>query len=311
MKRFFLLAFCISFFNLSNSQDDKQLTNYMFDRISFNPGATGLGGYTFTSIGQFKRVVQNYRNNALINLQGDLRKINSGLGLTLYRKNIGYAYMTDFKLNYSRSINVRDIGILSPGIGVGLVRVRSNPEWITTGIPPVPLEMSDIRPGVNLGFYWKGTNYPYYFGVSSANINQPFLKELGFMQRRHNYITAGCDIAYDILPVLPDLILKPSLLIINDEVNTTFNLTLMGVMKITSGKLMHLGVSYRKDDAVSALIGFTGLKRNKNSVTSTPGDLPERWYIGYSYDIIISNINIYDRGAHEIVLRYKLFSKEK
>jgi len=50
MKRILLFAFSYLAVNMSVAQSDKQLTHYMFDKMSFNPATTGFKGYSATAI---------------------------------------------------------------------------------------------------------------------------------------------------------------------------------------------------------------------------------------------------------------------
>ena len=57
-----------------------------------------------------------------------------------------------------------------------------------------------------------------------------------------------------------------------------------------------VGVSYRLDDSVSGLAGF----QISNSL-----------YIGYAYDYTVTNLNKYNDGSHEVILRYQLQKKSQ
>jgi type IX secretion system PorP/SprF family membrane protein len=52
-----------------------------------------------------------------------------------------------------------------------------------------------------------------------------------------------------------------------------------------------LGASYRWDDSVSALIGF---------------QITKGIFAGYSYDYSVTQLNKYNNGSHEIILRFQL-----
>ena len=55
-------------------------------------------------------------------------------------------------------------------------------------------------------------------------------------------------------------------------------------------KMVWLGLSYRTGDAMSVLLGYTH---------------EERIYIGYSYDITLSDLQKYNTGTHEIMIGYR------
>jgi type IX secretion system PorP/SprF family membrane protein len=55
-----------------------------------------------------------------------------------------------------------------------------------------------------------------------------------------------------------------------------------------------LGASYRWDDSVSALAGF---------------QISEGFFLGYSFDYTVTELNKYNDGTHEIILRYQFTRK--
>jgi len=59
---------------------------------------------------------------------------------------------------------------------------------------------------------------------------------------------------------------------------------------------LSLGVAYRYDDAVSALAGF---------------NVSERIFIGYAYDYTLTELNDYNNGSHEIILKYNIFNNNR
>ena len=61
MKRILVLALSFLAVNASVAQSDKQLTHYMFDKMSYNPATTGMKGYCATVIyrGQWDKVANS------------------------------------------------------------------------------------------------------------------------------------------------------------------------------------------------------------------------------------------------------------
>ena len=57
-----------------------------------------------------------------------------------------------------------------------------------------------------------------------------------------------------------------------------------------------LGFSYRWDDAISALAGF---------------QITKQLFAGYSYDYSVTELNKYNDGSHELILRFQLQPKTK
>ncbi len=315
MKKILLLTICYFSVNLVYSQSDKQLTHYMFDKMSFNPGATGYKGYCGTIVGREQWVAtDNAPRTILANLEANIQNLNAGVGLSLSTDAIGFGSALDVKLNYAQHINFAGAGILSPGIGLGLTSMAFDPDWIApeTGTdvsldPNLPISASATTFDVSFGLFWRGTSMPYYVGISSTHLTQPYLEAVNFEKARHYYVTGGFDIGYNMLPLVNGLTLKPSFLVINEGVTTSFDLTLLGDYEINPVQSIYAGLTYRRKDALAILIGFTQLKTGpKGQYGSLKGD-PDKWNIGYSYDITTSSINQYSRGSHELMFKYCVF----
>ncbi len=57
-----------------------------------------------------------------------------------------------------------------------------------------------------------------------------------------------------------------------------------------------LGLAYRYNDAVSALVGL---------------HISKSFFLGYAYDYSITGLESYNDGSHEIILKYNLFDAKK
>ena len=315
MKKILLLTACFLCVNMAYSQSDKQLTNYMFDQISFNPGATGYKGYCGTAIYRNQWVAHDYAPTTfLLNLQANLQDFNSGVGLSLYQDKIGFGSELDLKLNYAFHIEVVKAGILSPGIGLGFSNVGFKPEWNApqTGTdvsldPTLPLGASDLAFDANFGLFWRGTTAPYYLGISVTHLTAPKLKKVNFEKARHYYVTGGMTVDYDMLAIMPPLTFKPSFLIIADGVTTTFDASLLAYYGLNNTQSVYAGLTYRRKDALAVFIGFNQLVTKAAGKKGTLGGDPDSWTAGYSYDITTSSINEYSKGTHELMFTYCMF----
>lgn len=56
-----------------------------------------------------------------------------------------------------------------------------------------------------------------------------------------------------------------------------------------------IGGAYRTDDSVSILAGF---------------QIAPSFFLGYSFDYTVSELNKYNDGSHEIILRYQFVQKQ-
>jgi hypothetical protein len=55
-----------------------------------------------------------------------------------------------------------------------------------------------------------------------------------------------------------------------------------------------VGASYRFGDSVSALVGL---------------QISNSFFIGYAYDYTVTDLNKYNNGSHEFILRYQYYKK--
>ena len=202
----FITAICFA-------QQDKQFTNYMFDRISFNPAATGFKGYcgTFIYRNQWDRV-QDAPNSTLLNFQGNIPSRNLGIGLSFTNDAIGFQRNNTLVVNGAYHFPT-NAGTLSAGIGLGFINVGFSPDWVPpqTYIDPLlPDPISGTGFDINAGLLWTGKTVPYYVGISTTHLAPATLDNINFQVARHYYVLAGYN--YNI-PANRKIELKPSILI--------------------------------------------------------------------------------------------------
>ena len=90
--------------------------------------------------------------------------------------------------------------------------------------------MSGVVPDFNLGVFYK-TN-ELYLGISTTHIGGLQMSNLNVQNVHLYWITAGYN--YDIMP---DIILRPSLLIKSDASSTIMDINVMPFTKISSGEV--------------------------------------------------------------------------
>ena len=102
---------------------------------------------------------------------------------------------------------------------------------------------------------------------------------------RFYYLYGGMKFPLD--PRTKKVIFTPSILVRMQDgtpLSTDFNLSL------AFEELISLGSSYRSGDGAISYINFK---------------LSEKFYVGYSYDWTVSDIRMYSRGSHEIMINYR------
>lgn len=332
MKKIVLITLSFIAVNMSVAQSDKQITNYMFDNMSFNPATTGFKGYCATAIyrGQWDKV-ENAPNTMLINVQGSLPNINSGVGISFMNDVIGLGVEREITLNFSHHLYIPNQGHLSAGIAVGVENVGFDPKWNgpTTGWgnsaldATLPTNASGTGFDLNFGLHW--TAKQYYAGISATHITQPTLKNVNFTKARHYYLMGGYHITNDqdfayFLPA--GMKITPSVLYKTDAVAgiLDFNILMNQWMQgSNNNKGFYAGLTYRHTDAIAIQLGLQmklyskASRLNGGDDSGMLGDVGRKsdadvLKVGYSYDVMTGPLNEYGFGSHELVFNYCVFA---
>jgi len=109
----------------------------MFDRLSVNSAvAGGTGNICATALlRQQWTGFDGAPKTGLINLQGPINKINSGVGLSVYYDKLGQERSTIVRLHYAYHLKVGAQSTLSAGFYVGMSGRALDSKWIA--IDPV------------------------------------------------------------------------------------------------------------------------------------------------------------------------------
>jgi type IX secretion system PorP/SprF family membrane protein len=303
LKKNYLALLLVLFSFKVFAQQDKLLTHFIFDKMSINPGKTGIDMYNSicaTSIyrNQWDKV-NGAPNSAILNVEANLSKFfPGGIGLAFYHDAIGFARQNNLLLNYSYPISIGNNGTLGIGVGVGIINYGMNPEWVPPTQNPdnsLPAGFAATNLDANFGVYYSGKDFN--IGFSSTHLSETLLKQSvnGFSQNyqtaRHYYLmggktfkkTFGGDIDAQVL-------LRTDLVKFSADINGRYIYTLKG------DKQVYGGLTYRTSDAIALMAGYTPI----NNLT-----------IGYSYDLTLNKLANISRGSHELVVKYCMFLKDK
>ena len=282
-------------------QQDKLLTHFMYDRMSINPGETGLDdGICATSIyrNQWDKV-NGAPNSAVLNVAANMNRFfPGGLGLSFYHDAIGFSRQNNLLLNYSYPISLGNVGVLGAGIGVGMMSYSMNPAWIppqTINDPSLPgNDFSAISLDLNFGLYLKGRNY--YAGLSSTHLSESEMLGsstgigvAGYSTARHYYIMGGYK-----LPNIASGALDFNLMMRTDLVKYSVDINSRYFFKKDSKEFGYVGLTYRTSDAIGIMLGYNAFKN---------------FTCGYSYDITVNKLSSISRGSHEFFVRYCYYLK--
>ncbi len=297
MKKITLIFGFFSFFSFSAiAQQLPQYSQYLLNKYVINPASAGTENYF---LGQ-----TNYRSQwdgikdaprtYILSVNGPLNDA-MGIGGYLFSDVTGPTRRTGFSLSYAYHVRLNSDIKLSMAINGGLLQYSVDGSEITFADPDdnlnSPSQESNLFPDAGFSLYLYGDNF--FFGASAPQLirNQldfdNSIKDPTGRLTSHYFITGGYTYSIN-----SDFDIEPSMLLkYVQPVPLSYELSLRGLYKKTAW----LGFSYRRSDALILLLGYT---------------LQQNLSIGYSYDIIQSDIQNYSSGSHEIMLSVK-FNKKK
>lgn len=275
------------------AQQDPQFTQYMYNTLAVNAAYAGSRGHaSATGVIRSQWVgLDGAPRTQTFNLDTPLSE-RIGLGIAIANDELGPSKETYLDLNFSYTIPTSDTRRLSFGIKGGgrfldIDFSRGN------ALSPDALfqnNVSEFLPTVGAGIYWHSDKN--YIGISVPNLlsGQTYndLTQTVSAERLHLFIIGGIvkDLSSSI-KFKPAFLVKSVVgapLIVDLSANFMFN------------EKVRLGASYRWDDSVSGLAGF---------------QITDQILVGYSYDYTTTELQRFNTGSHEIVLRFDLISKGK
>lgn len=288
MKKLIIAALTVLTASTMCAQQDIQMTQFMFDRLSFNPGYAGNSNeFCATLFGRqqwsgFDGAPTTY----LFNSHMPFDKV--GVGLSVFQDELGQMQTTYVKASGAYHLNNVGGGKLGLGLSLGYLSSTLGNEWVALDGIEGDNSIQDASTSdgtIDLGFgaYWKTRNL--YLGLSSTHLNEGSLEEMNVTTARHYYFLAGYEHALS-----STFDLKPSVLVKSDAATTQLDFNIMGEYK----DMLWLGATYRLDDAISPMVGYRHELNGGQSAIR----------IGYSYDITTSEINNYSSGTHEVMLNF-------
>ena len=279
------------------AQQDKLVTHFIFDKMSINPGKTGLdlyNGICATSIyrNQWDKV-NGAPNSAILNIESNLsRFLPGGIGINFYHDAIGFNRQNNVLLNYSYPFQIGRENVLGVGVGLGIMNYGIDPEWVTpNGLPAnedpsLPTSFSATSFDANFGLYFQSKNY--FAGISSTHLSESQLSKPGgtYQSARHYYLMGGYK-----FKDIGDGMIDAQMLVRTDLIKFSADLNARYLFKM-DGKDAYGGLTFRTSDAIAVMLGYS----------PTP-----KFQVGYSYDITVNKLASVSRGSHEMMVKYCYF----
>lgn len=298
MKKLFfaVLLFCVSI--TMSAQQEPMYSQYMFNMLNVNPAYAGNRAINnITALHRNQWV--NFPGHPMIStLSWDVRagETNVGYGAQIYSDKLGIENTVGFKGYYSYHI---PMGNASLSLGLSLGLLNYNADYTQSNIvdesDPAFMERTNVwLPTAGVGALYSTDSW--YVGLSIPALlrtkkyfNDEYRDSVNFGSTNHYFLNGGY-----ILPLSQTVKLKPSVMlkyVIGAPLEADFNLNAWFADRIG------VGASYRTGDSVLGMV----------EIQVTP-----QIRVGYAYDHTITQLNQFNNGTHEIMLRYEFdLSKDK
>jgi type IX secretion system PorP/SprF family membrane protein len=301
MKRI-LIFHLLLMASVSYAQQDPLFTQYIYNKLAFNPGYAGSGEqFSMDLLGRFQWTgIQGAPRTISFTAHTPLRNQHIGLGLYSYRDELGpsvdYGAMAAFSYRILFSATRLCFGIQAGFKYMDIDWGLLNPKDPNDALLGNQVSNRAV-PDVDFGIYYYGNRF--YIGLSAKHLlqNQIIVSstapgdEASFTKLLRNFY----GMAGGALPIADNLVFMPSILmkyIQNSPLQADINACFLILNTLT------LGASYRTGNALALLIEV---------------NMARGLSIGYSYDIWFNALKAYNAGSHEIRIGYEfdLFNKNR
>lgn len=287
-KIFFVLLLLTAY--KSVAQQDSQFTQYMYNTININPAYAGSRGAM--SIFALHRAQWVGLDGAPVTNVGSintpLNNSKLGLGVSFINDKIGPTNETTISADLSYSIQVSANYKLAFGLKGTANLLNLDPSRLdpVTSDPTLQNFNNKFSPNIGSGLYLHSDKA--YLGLSVPNFIESSRyddNEVAIFKERINYYLIG-GYVFDLnnsvkfKPAFLSKLVTGTPLQVDISGNFMFN------------EKFVVGLAYRWSAAVSAMVGF---------------QVSEGMYIGYGFDNETTNLKNYNRGSHEIFIRYDIF----
>lgn len=301
-KSFLLLALLIILGSFSGkAQQDPQYTQYMYNTQVVNPAYAG--NRDVLSFGLLYRTqwvgLEGAPKTATLTADTPIgASKNMGLGLSIVRDEIGPSIETNITADYSYSISLSEQSELSFGLKAGIdilnvdfskLNIYDSGDVFESNID------NKVEPQIGAGIYFNTNRF--YAGVSVPNflttkhfdesdIDDPEAEATTAADRLHYFFIAGY-----VFDLSDNLKFKPATFVkavSGAPLQVDISANFLIVEKFTAG------IAYRLDAAMSAMVGF---------------QVTDQIYMGFGYDFETTDVQKYNDGSYEFMLRFDVFSK--
>ena len=275
------------------AQQDAMYTQYMFNTLAINPAYAGSRNVT-SATALFRNQwtgIEGAPKTGTFTIDAPILNNKIGIGFQLFTDKLGVTQTTGGVISGAYRIRM-DVGTLSFGIQGNVSQYKANLTDVSlTSIPSYdPAFANNVSKtlfNVGTGVYYNSDKF--YIGLSAQDLMPNSLSaenssdtQLSGKQALHLFFATGY-----VFPLSTDFKLKPSVLVkgvkgapIEGDVNGTLWIK----------DVIGIGAGYRSSADIMGTL----------EIQATP-----QIRIGYSYDRSTTELQGFNSGSHEIMLRYE------
>ena len=298
MKKISFLILAFIFSGSLYSQQLPQLTQFMDNNYVLNPAFAGMQDYyqARTTIRNQWAGINDAPSTTILSMYGSQDE-NVGLGGVIFKDQVGPTSRTGGAISYSYHLSLSEEVKLSLALSGGFTQFKIDKNGWNIANPNDPLTQGDVIvetvPDATFGFNFYAKDW--YLGVAipqllTSNLNlldENFANNLTSEQTgnlsRHLYVMGAYKFnANEKWSVEPSFLLTSV---------SPLPAQLDFATRAIYDEKLWLGGNYRSTGDIGALFGYS---------------INDRYIIGYSFDILNSELTSYSSGSHEFMLAIKL-----
>ncbi len=301
MYKTITICILMAFVGTITAQQDAQYTQFMFNKVVYNPGYAGSAELpSFTAIHRSQWTgLEGAPTSQAFTFHTPIQDKRVGLGLSINHDEIGPTNALFIALSYAYRIPLKK-GTLGIGLQGAIRHYRVDWDQIKATHEGDALisntENSTLLPNAGVGIYYETPTF--YVGISSPHILQGDISLLNTVQtatdiqaveEAHSYLMAGF-----IIPISKNVKFKPATLI-KYVANAPFDMDINGSFVFMDK--FWLGATYR-------LGGSTVVGGGESIDLVAQYQIGNSFRIGMAYDITLSELKDYNNGSYELLLQY-------
>lgn len=301
MYKTITICILMAFVGTITAQQDAQYTQFMFNKVVYNPGYAGSAEMpSLTAIHRSQWTgLEGAPTSQAFTFHTPIQDKRVGLGLSINHDEIGPTNSLFIALSYAYRIPLKN-GTLGIGLQGAIRHYRVDWDQIKATHEGDALisdtENSTLLPNAGVGIYYESPSF--YIGISSPHILQGDISLLNTIQtatdiqaveEAHSYLMAGF-----IIPISKNVKFKPAALV-KYVANAPFDMDINGSFVFMDK--FWLGATYR-------LGGSTVIGGGESIDLVAQYQIGNAFRIGMAYDITLSELKDYNNGSYELMLQY-------